>query len=242
MNTHIIRLAPMLLPLLSQVAHAETTCTQKGQSAFFATYGDNTQRDDGAGTVDDPAAALYNMPPALMANAAAWWGNGIARADQSLIDSAHIGVLQGYTPFDYEDTQSAFIRFDLYFTQYSNTEGFLAIEESGFTGGQVNFAYYDRLRSKLREYSNDENQWVSIRLDLITGNAYAWEIDAYGNPVFDYGQFAVFGEDPWDYGQLYYWLKMASDGDLYVMLYDDMALGYVAIYGTTTGEGDCYCK
>ena len=234
----LIALAPLLA--LGHPASAITIpCDAKNQVAFFATFGDNTQRDDGAGSVDDPAAALYNMPPLYLANAALWWGNGVARTDQLSVDSAKPGVLQGYSKFDYEDTLSAFLRFDIYYWHYSNTEGFAVMDESNFAGTTWNFAYYDWLRKALDAANNDVPQWISVRVDLLTGNAYAWEIDDYGNPIQDYGQFARWGEDAWDSGDLYVVLKSASDGDLYTLLYDDVELSYVALYGITRGDNGC---
>ena len=220
-------------------AQADVTCTAKNQTAFFATFGDVTQRYDGAGSVDDPAAALYNMPAAYMTNAAQWWGNGVVGTDVMMADAARPVVLQGYEKFDYEDVQSAFLRFDLYWTNYSNTEGLGIMDENGFAGTVANFAYYDRLRAALGKADRVKSQWISVRLDLRTGNAFASQIDAFGNPIFNYGQFAVFGEDPWDSGPLAGILKIASDGNLYPLFYDDMALSYVAFYGITAGDNDC---
>lgn len=241
MTSTLSRLA-LLAPLFAlghEAAAIQIPCDAKNQVAFFATFGDNTQRDDGAGTQDDPAAPLYSMPAQYLANAAAWWGNGVARTDQATADAARPAVLQGYSKFDYEDTLSAFIRFDIYYTHYSNTEGFGVMDETNFAGTIWNFAYYDRLQKAMDAVGNDVPQWVSIRVDLLTGNAYAWEIDSYGNPTLDYGQFAHWGDDPWDSGQLYGVLKLASDGDLLPLLYDDMVLSYVALYGITRGDNGC---
>jgi len=63
--------------LAARPAQADITCSAKGQTAFFSTYGDVTQRYDGAGSVDDPAAALYNMPAVYLNIASQWWGNGV---------------------------------------------------------------------------------------------------------------------------------------------------------------------
>lgn len=240
MVTRSFALLMLGLPLaaLSTPASAQIPCAAKGQQAFFATYGDNTQRYDGAGSVDDPTAALYAMPPQLLANAAQWWGNGVVGTDVAMADAARPGVLQGYTPFDYEQVDNAFLRFDLYYTQYSNTEGLGILEENTFSGNIFVFSYYDDLRVALAKADNDRPQWVSVRLDLITGNAFAWQIDDFGNPIRDYGQFTTWGNHPWDVGELYYVLKSAADGDLYPMLYDDMALSYMALYGITRGESE----
>jgi hypothetical protein len=204
------------------------------QNAFFSTFGDNTQVDDGANSIDDAAAPLYAMPAAFLQLASQQWGNGMARTDQIVVDAAHPIVLQGYTPFDYETTSSAFLRFDIYWTTYSNTEAFATISDD-FTQYLTTFAYYDRLTERLRKVGVNGPMWISIRLDLLTGNAFASSIDAYGNPLVDYGQFATFGDDPNDLGQLYYILKDASDGDLFAELYDDMPLSYVALYGFADG-------
>jgi hypothetical protein len=75
-------------------------------------------------------------------------------------------------------------------------------------------------------------KFISIRLDLITGNAQATSIDAFGNPRIDFGQFATFGDSPNDQGNLYEILKDASDGRLFAELYDDQPLSYVAFYGS----------
>lgn len=215
-----------VLLLALATAHAAPPC----QSAFFSTFGDNTQTDNGAGSVDDAAAPLYAMPPQFLGMASQQWGNGLARTDQIVVDAAHPIVLQGYSPFDYETTQSAFLRFDIYWSTYSNSEA-LAILDDDITQFMLTFSYYDRLTERLRKFGVNGPEWVSIRLDLLTGDAYAASIDAYGNPIVDYGQFATFGTDPADQGQLYYILKLASDGDLFAELYDDMPLSYVALYG-----------
>lgn len=241
MSTSLPRLLA-LAPLFTYSGAAsaiQIPCDAKNQVAFFATFGDNTHRDDGAGTVDDPAAPLYNMPAQFLQNAGQWWGNGVGRTDQLVVDAARPAVLQGYSKFDYEDTLSAFIQFNIYYFHYSNTEGFAVMDESNFAGTLWNFAYYDRLAKAMDAVDNNVAQWVSIRVDLLTGNAYAWEIDDYGNPILDYGQFAHWGDDPWDSGQLYTVLKTASDGDLYTLLYDDMELDYVAFYGITRGDNGC---
>lgn len=222
-------------------AQADITCSAKNQTAFFSTFGDVTQSYDGAGSVDDPKAALYNMPAAYLNIASQWWGNGVVGTDVMMADAARPIVLQGYEKFDYEDVQSAFLRFDLYWTNYSNTEGFGIMEdETNFNGNIITFAYYDRLRSAIGRAGNIKSQWVSVRLDLRTGNAFASEIDAFGNPILDYGQFATFGDDPLDSGPLYGILKLASDGNLFPLFYDDMALSYVALYGITNGDNDCF--
>ena len=65
------------------------------------------------------------------------------------------------------------------------------------------------------------------------------QIDAYGNPIYDYGVIGKFGDDPWDYGDLYYVLKLASDGDLYGLLYDDTPLSYVAFYAQSSKTNIC---
>lgn len=228
-----------MLALIS-ASSAAIPCPNKNQTAFFATYGDNTQSYDGAGSVDDPNSSLYGMPPLLLQNAALWWGNGLVGTDTFMADAARPGVLKGYTPFDYEQVSSAFLRFDIYYTHYSNTEGLGILEENTFSGNIFVFSYYDALQKALQANKNDVDQWVSIRLDLVTGNAYAAQIDKAGNPILDYGHFTTWGSHPWDVGQLYYVLKIASDGDLYPMLYDDMALSYMALYGITAGsEGSC---
>lgn len=208
--------------------------------AMYATFGDNTQVLDGAGTVDDPAAALYAIPPAYLANAALWWGNGVAMSDQFIVDAAHPFVLQGYTPFDYELVDSAFLRFDVFYWSYSNTEGIGFMDEDGTWSHLLwNWAWYDDLQTTLRKQEHDYRQWVSIRLDLLTGVAFAWEIDAYGNPIYDYGIIGKFGDNAWDYGDLYYVLKLAGDGDLYGLLYDDTPLSYVAFYAQSSKTNIC---
>ena len=189
--------------------------------------------------MDDPAAALYAMPAAYLANAAGWWANGVRRTDEVVADAARPAVLQGYTPFDYEATESALLRVDLYFSHYSDTEGLGFMDEGTFAYTVATFAWYARLHRALVAADNDVDQWVSIRLDLVTGRAYAWEIDAYGNPLVDYGQFAVMGEDSADVGSVATILKLASDGDLYPLLYDDTILSYMALYGITKDDGSC---
>ncbi len=209
-----------------------------GQTAFYASFGDNTQVDDGPNTVDDPAAALYAMPALYLSNSALLFGNGVARTDQIVVDAAWPAVLQGYSAFQPSEVESAFLRFDLYYTHYSNTEGLGVVEETMFWGKSFVFSWYDPLQDKLRRLGRDREQWVSIRLDLLTGNAYAWQIDAYGNPVYDYGHFATHGNHVWDSGSVSTVLSMAADGNLYPMLYDDHTLSYMALYGITIGW-DC---
>ncbi|MDP2312984.1 MAG: hypothetical protein Q8P41_08770 [Pseudomonadota bacterium] len=218
--------------VLAFLGTAEAATCTTGQTAFFATFGDNTQTDDGVGSVDDAAASLYNMPAAFLTMAAAQFGNGIARTDEMVVDATHPIVLQGYTPFDYDTTESAFLRFDFYFSTYSNSEAFAILDDT-FAGSVVTFAYYDRLVTQLRRFGVNSPMWISVRLDLLTGNAFASSIDAFGNTVVDFGQFATFGDDPADDGQLYYILKLAGEGHLYAWLFDDMPLGYVALYGIT---------
>jgi hypothetical protein len=202
------------------------------QNQFFSTFGDNTQEDDGA-SVDDAYAGLYNIPPAFLAMAELQWFNGIARTDEIVVDAAHPIVLQGYTPFDYETTRYAFLRFDIYWTGYAS-EGFSTINDT-FDQFPVTFDYYDRLVTRLNEHRAQPGFWISIRLDLITGNAHATSIDAFGNPRIDFGQFATFGDSVNDQGQLYEILKDAADGRLFAELYDDQPLSYVALYGSADG-------
>jgi hypothetical protein len=218
------------LSLVSTTAQAAPAC------AFFSTFGDNTQVDDGTASVDDAAAPLYAMPATFL-NIAQWqWGNGMAHTDQIVVDAAHPIVLQGYTPFDYETTEYAFLRFDIYWSTYSNTEAFATIDDT-FTQYLLTWSYYDALTDRLQKFGVKKPEWVSIRLDLLSGVAYAASIDAYGNPLVDYGAFTKFGAAPGDSGQLYYVLKDASDGTLYAELYDDMPLSYVALYGAADGNG-----
>jgi hypothetical protein len=212
--------------------HSQSMPVGLCQNQFFSTFGDNTQEDDGA-AVDDAYAGLYNIPPAFLAIAELQWWNGIARTDEIVVDAAHPIVLQGYTPFDYETARWAFLRFDIYWTGYAS-EGFSTIDDT-FTQFPVTFDYYDRLVTRLHEYRAEPGFWISIRLDLITGNAHATSIDAFGNPRIDFGQFATFGDSPNDQGNLYEILKDASDGRLFAELYDDQPLSYVALYGSAEG-------
>lgn len=219
----------LTIAALSLSAQAAPNC------AFLSTFGDNTQVDDGAGTVDDAAAPLYAMPAGFLNAVQFQFGNGIARTDQIVVDAAHPIILQGYTPFDYETTEYAFLRFDIYWTTYSNSEAFTTVDDT-FTQMPFVWSYYDALTERLRKFEVRSPEWVSIRLDLLSGVAYAAAIDPYGNTVEDYGAFTTFGSAPGDSGQLYYVLKDASDGTLYAELYDDMPLSYVALYGLAYGN------
>lgn len=232
-------LALALLAALNSPARA-ADCYVDSPMMAFATFGDNTQTMDGAGTVDDPAAGLYAMPALFLANAAGWWGNGVAYTDQIIADAARPFVLQGYTPFDYELVDAAYLRFDVFYWSYSSTEGLGVMAEDGSFSSLVwNYAWFDDLQGMLQKHGRDYRQWVSMRMDLLTGDVFAWQIDAYGNPVYDYGLIGVYGDHALDQGQLYYVLKLASDGDLYGLLYDDVALGYVDFFAHSSRTNIC---
>ncbi len=233
-------IALSLLAALAAPSALAADCYVDTPMMAYATFGDNTQTQGGAGSVDDPAAALYAMPALFLANAATWWGNGVANTDQIIADAARPFVLQGYTPFDYELVDAAYLRFDVFYWSYSNTEGLGVMDEDGSYSSLLwNYAYFDDLQTALQKHERDYRQWVSIRLDLLTGEAFAWEIDAFGNPTYDYGVIGKFGDHAWDQGDLYYVLKLAGDGDLYGLLYDDVALGYVDFFAHSSKTNVC---
>ncbi|MDW8289872.1 MAG: PEP-CTERM sorting domain-containing protein [Armatimonadota bacterium] len=208
---------------------------------FFGSMGDQTQRYDGAGSIDDPNAALYAAAPkhkAFYAYSLTFPGQpfGWQPTDdlQQPVNSLFPFLFYGYSPFNPNLVQYAFFRFDFYFDRarigwqtdnvwfwdevtprYSPSQpGWAGVVTQGFWLDTPTFAGVDKV-------------WLSFIMDLVDGNVYAYEVNQFGNPVRYFG---IVGQwnDPAARARV---LQVASDGDLYGHVSDDLVPSYMAFYG-----------
>ncbi|MCS6831766.1 MAG: PEP-CTERM sorting domain-containing protein [bacterium] len=208
---------------------------------FFGSTGDPTQRYDGAGSVDDPSAPLYASAPKhkqFYAYSLTFPGQptGWQPTDDLTqpVNSLFPFIFHGYSPFDPSRVHYAFFRFDFYFDRarsgwqtdnvwfwdevtprYSPAQpGWAGVVTQGFWLDTPTFAGVDKA-------------WLSLVMDLVNGDVYAYQINAFGNPVRYFG---IVGQwnDPAARARV---LQVASDGDLYGHVSDDLIPSYMAFYG-----------
>lgn len=225
------------LPALMLENTATASCPSEARNQFFASYGDSTQTNNGAGSIDDYGAKLWNMPAGFLSLLFPLYGNHNVGTDIGTVDASRPFILAGYDPFSPEDVDWAILRFDFYYTHYSWTEGVGFVDANN--NDIMRFYYYPRLQSKLQGEGQDREQWISMRIDLRSGAVFASEIDAFGNVVAEYGEFMTFGtyagaNVPADFGQVSNVLQAAKNGELRGSFFDDMNLSYVAFYGMET--------
>lgn len=208
---------------------------------FFGSMGDQTQQYDGANSIDDPNAPLYTAAPkhkAFYAYSLTFPGqpNGwqpTDRLDQP-IDALYPFLFYGYSPFNPNLVQYAFFRFDFYFDRsrsgwqtdnvwfwdevtprFSPAQpGWAGVVTQGFWLDSPAFAGVDKV-------------WLSFVMDLVSGNVYAYQVNQFGNPVRYFGQIATWS----DAAARARVLQVASDGDLYGHVADDLIPSYMAFYG-----------
>lgn len=208
---------------------------------FFASTGDPTQKYDGADSVDDPSASLYASAPKhkqFFAYSQTFPGqpNFWRPTDelQQPLDALYPFIFHGYSPFDPNLVQYAFFRFDFYFDRarsgwqtdnvwfwdevtprYTPSQpGFAGVVTQGFWLNTSTFADVDKV-------------WLSFVMDLVDGNVYGYQVNGFGNPVRYFG---VVGQ--WnDAAARARVLQVASDGDLYGHVSDDLIPSYMAFYG-----------
>ncbi len=208
---------------------------------FFGSTGDPTQTYDGAGSIDDPNATLYASAPKhkLFYAYSQTFPGSIGRWQPTdnlnqTIDSLFPFIFHGYSPFDPTRVQYAFFRFDFYFDRsrsgwqtdnvwfwdevtpgYSSAQpGWAGVVTQGFWLNTPTFAGVDKV-------------WLSLVMDLVDGNVYAYQINEFGNPVRYFGQIANWN----DSAARARVLQVASDGDLYGHVSDDLVPSYMAFYG-----------
>jgi hypothetical protein len=208
---------------------------------FFASTGDPTQQYDGANSIDDPNAPAYASAPkhkAFYAYSLTFPGQryGWQPTDDlnQAVDRLYPFIFHGYSSFDPNRVQYAFFRFDFYFDRsrsgwqtdnvwfwdevtpaYSQSQpGFAGVVTQGFWLDTPLFAGVDKV-------------WLSLIMDLVDGNVYAYQINSFGNPVRYFGQIANWG-DATARARV---LQVASDGDLYGHVSDDLVPSYMVFYG-----------
>lgn len=262
MKTPIVTTTISLVALVSSLMlanTAEASCPTSERNQFFASYGDSTQTfQSGVNSVDAYLAALWgwdtNMDTAdsdflagmewiSQANHGPYaYGNSMVGTDNGTRDANRPIMLAGYDSFSPANVDWAILRFDYYYDHYSVTEGLRFVNASN---NDVVFLHHGRrLKDRLIAEGQDRPQWISIRFDLLTGEGFAAEIDAFGNIIAEYGEFMTFGSNPGngdngqpmnpDYGSFSAVLTAAKDGVLRGAFFDDMNLSYVAFYGMET--------
>lgn len=229
--------------LVAGVACLAFSITAKAQPPvfFFGSMGDQTQQYDGAGSIDDPNAPPYVSAPKhkqFYAYSLTFPGqpNGWQPTDdlQQPIDSLYPFIFHGYSPFDPTRVQYAFFRFDFYFDRARSgwqTDNVWFWDEvtPRYSPAQPGWAGVVTQGSWLNTptFAGVDKVWLSFVMDLVDGNVYAYEVNSFGNPVRYFGAIAQWN----DAAARARVLQVASDGDLYGHVSDDLVPSYMAFYG-----------
>lgn len=221
-------------------------CSSYAQPAFpryfLVSYGDNTLVFDGASSVDSLAFYSAYTTPCFVDWVQNAHGNGMGMMDElsGPLNRAYPFVLYGYpplsSPLDRRGVEEAFLRFDVLYDPgrgLFDTEDICFWDERSCAPNVIpaSFAYGSRLVELLQAHGQAQRgQRISITINLITGCAYAQELDVTGNPRRDYGALP----DCWgargrgDRGTPATVLALAADGNLYGRIADDLVPSFVA--------------
>ncbi|MFZ4575196.1 MAG: hypothetical protein ACOYN0_12410 [Phycisphaerales bacterium] len=148
--------------------------------AIFAHYGDLNQQyeatpgsEDRRSSYELPEAAFLGAPGAL-----ADTDNPTARPDRCFPF-----VFSGYTPFDPRTLIAGSLRFDVFVNDFEQAPRWsLELLSSGGSHATM-FHFGSGLRDALAASNQLRPQWLSLHLDLVTGELSAHEIDPFGRPI-----------------------------------------------------------